>query len=157
MPQPGHFTRRNNLVQEAMWDSGVVWMGRENLSPTRIQSPDHPAHSKSLYQLHYPSPRSNLSINWNRKTSTYTHIHTCKQNIFHGHHGQLTNNNKTAFCYCSLHVSLFIISVNIFFYIFEVTNIANHRIINVTICFLFNYLSSDISVFIHYTRVTQQH
>jgi hypothetical protein len=28
-------------------------MGAENLTPTRIQSPDHPAHRESLYRLSY--------------------------------------------------------------------------------------------------------
>jgi len=36
-----------------------VWVGTENLTPTRIPSPDHPAHSESLYQLYYPSPHQN--------------------------------------------------------------------------------------------------
>jgi hypothetical protein len=31
-------------------------MGEENLTPKEIRSPDHPAHSESLYQLRYPSP-----------------------------------------------------------------------------------------------------
>ena len=34
-----------------MWASGPVWMGMEYLVPTRIWSPNHPAHSKLLYQL----------------------------------------------------------------------------------------------------------
>ena len=38
--------------------------GAENLTPNGIQSPDRPAHSKSLYQLSYPGPLSN--------TYTYT-------------------------------------------------------------------------------------
>jgi hypothetical protein len=32
-------------------------MGVENLATTGIQSPDHPAHSKSLYRLSYPDPQ----------------------------------------------------------------------------------------------------
>jgi len=35
------------------WDQG---QSAENLAPSIIRSPDHPAHSKSLYCLHYPSP-----------------------------------------------------------------------------------------------------
>jgi len=31
-------------------------MGKENLAITRIQSPDHPDCSQSLYRLHYPGP-----------------------------------------------------------------------------------------------------
>jgi hypothetical protein len=44
------------IVQEVGWAPGSVWMGVENLTPTRIQFLDHPAHSTSLYQLHCPSP-----------------------------------------------------------------------------------------------------
>ena len=44
-------------VQEVGRAPGPVWMVAENLTTTtRIQSPDHPAHSKLLFQLHYPSP-----------------------------------------------------------------------------------------------------
>ena len=41
------------IVQEAGWAPGPVWTGAENLAPTRIQSPDRPAHSQSLYRLSY--------------------------------------------------------------------------------------------------------
>ena len=41
------------IVQEARWATGLVWTGAENLAPTRIQSPDRPARSQSLYQLRY--------------------------------------------------------------------------------------------------------
>ena len=34
---------------------GPVWTGTENLAPSRIQSPECPAFSKTLYQLHYPN------------------------------------------------------------------------------------------------------
>lgn len=44
------------IVQESGWDAGPVWMDVENLAPTGIQLPVCPAHSKSLHQLHYPSP-----------------------------------------------------------------------------------------------------
>ena len=43
------------IVQEAGWAPGPVWTGVENLVPTRIQSPDRPARSQSLYQLSYPA------------------------------------------------------------------------------------------------------
>jgi hypothetical protein len=52
------FTPRKDpvpIVQEAGWAPGPVWTGAENLTPTRIQSPDHPAHSQSLYRLRYPA------------------------------------------------------------------------------------------------------
>ena len=32
------------VVQEAGWALGPVWTGAENLAPTRIRSPDRPAH-----------------------------------------------------------------------------------------------------------------
>jgi len=46
------------IVQEAGWAPGPVSTGAENLAPTRIRSPDHPARSQSLYRLHYPAPRA---------------------------------------------------------------------------------------------------
>jgi len=33
-----------------------VWKGAENLAPTGIRSPGHPARSESLYRLSYPGP-----------------------------------------------------------------------------------------------------
>ena len=36
--------------------SCLVWTGVENLAPTGIRSLECPAHSKSQYQLFYPSP-----------------------------------------------------------------------------------------------------
>jgi hypothetical protein len=41
------------IVQEAGWAPGLVWTGAENLAPTGIRSPDHPARSQSLYRLRY--------------------------------------------------------------------------------------------------------
>jgi hypothetical protein len=35
---------------------GHVWTGAENLAPTGIRSPDHPARSESLYRLSYRGP-----------------------------------------------------------------------------------------------------
>ena len=43
------------IVQEAGWAPGPVWTGAENLDPTGIRSPDHPACSQSLYRLRYPA------------------------------------------------------------------------------------------------------
>jgi hypothetical protein len=58
MPCPGHFIPRERglvlLVQEAGWAPGPVWMVPETLAPTRIPSPDSPAHRESLYLLCYP-------------------------------------------------------------------------------------------------------
>jgi hypothetical protein len=31
------------IVQEAVWDSGPFWEGKENLAPNRFRSPNHPA------------------------------------------------------------------------------------------------------------------
>ena len=42
-----------SIVQEAGWAPGPVSTGVEYLSPTGIRSPDRPARSQSLYQLHY--------------------------------------------------------------------------------------------------------
>ena len=44
------------IVQEAGW--ARAWSGqvRKISPPTRIQSPDHPAHSESLFWLRSPSP-----------------------------------------------------------------------------------------------------
>jgi hypothetical protein len=56
---PAAFTPGKDLVpilQKAGWAPGPVWMGAENLAPTGIRSPDCPARSESLYQLHYPGP-----------------------------------------------------------------------------------------------------
>jgi hypothetical protein len=39
------------IVQEAGWAPGNVWTGVENIAPTGIRSPDHPAHSQSLYYV----------------------------------------------------------------------------------------------------------
>ena len=49
-------------VQEAGWTPGLVWTGTENITPTGIWSPDHPARSASLYQLCYTGPH----LNWNQ-------------------------------------------------------------------------------------------
>ena len=43
MPRPGDFAPGNNTVptvQEAVWASGPVWTGAENLAPTGIRFPD---------------------------------------------------------------------------------------------------------------------
>jgi len=35
-------------------DFGVGWMHPGNIAPTEVRTPDRPARSISLYQLHYP-------------------------------------------------------------------------------------------------------
>ena len=49
------------IVQEAGWVPGPVWIGAENLAPTRIRFPDLPACSVLLYQLSSPDP-SNFHV-----------------------------------------------------------------------------------------------
>ena len=44
---------RHHLNRRLSGHPGLVWMGVENLTPTGIQSPDCPSHSKLLYQLFY--------------------------------------------------------------------------------------------------------
>ena len=41
-------------AKDAGWDSGPVWIGTENLTPTGILSPDYSAHTRSPYQLQHP-------------------------------------------------------------------------------------------------------
>jgi hypothetical protein len=41
------------IIQEAGWAPGPVRTGAENLAPTGIRSPDHPARSQLLYLLSY--------------------------------------------------------------------------------------------------------
>jgi hypothetical protein len=41
------------IVQEAVWATGPVWKGAENLAPTGNRYPDRPALSQSLYRLSY--------------------------------------------------------------------------------------------------------
>jgi hypothetical protein len=45
------------IAKEAGWAPGPVWTAAENLDPTRIRSPDRPAHGESLYRLGYPGPQ----------------------------------------------------------------------------------------------------
>ena len=60
MPRPGSFTRGKDpvsIVLEAGWATGPVWMGMENLTPTRIRSSNHTARGESLCRLSYHGPR----------------------------------------------------------------------------------------------------
>jgi len=43
------------IAQEAGWDPGPVWTGKENLASTGIRFPDRPYRSQSLYRLRYPA------------------------------------------------------------------------------------------------------
>jgi len=58
-PRAGRFTSGKDpvpVVLETGWAPGPVWTGAENLAPTGIRSPDHPASSEMLYRLSYPGP-----------------------------------------------------------------------------------------------------
>ena len=37
-------------IQEAGWAPGLVWTGVENITPTRIRSPDRPIHKVTMEQ-----------------------------------------------------------------------------------------------------------
>jgi len=57
MPWPLYSSDRAPVpvVGETGWASGLMWMCMENLAPIRFSTPNHPAISELLYQLHYPS------------------------------------------------------------------------------------------------------
>jgi hypothetical protein len=59
-PHPSLFTCRKGTwyLSYRMLDGpqGPFWRGVENFFPTGIRSQDRPAHSKSLYWVHYPGP-----------------------------------------------------------------------------------------------------
>jgi hypothetical protein len=59
------FTPRKDpvpIVQEAGWAPGPIWTGAENLTPTRILSPDRSARSQFLYQLRYSAHVSFITL-----------------------------------------------------------------------------------------------
>jgi hypothetical protein len=41
---------------KARWAMGPVWMGKNEVAPTRVLTLNCPAHIKSLHRLCYPSP-----------------------------------------------------------------------------------------------------
>jgi len=55
-PQPLYRLERDPvpIVHEAGWATGLVWMGVESPAHKRVQNPDCPVHSRSLYCLCYP-------------------------------------------------------------------------------------------------------
>ena len=63
------------IVQEAGWAPQLVWTGAENLTPTGIQSPDHPARSQSLYRLRYPAHMVTSCL----KGKRYVGCNTCSR------------------------------------------------------------------------------
>jgi len=50
-PRPPYPRQRDPVptVEEDGWAMGWVWTGGENYVPTRVQTPDCPAHSESMY------------------------------------------------------------------------------------------------------------
>jgi hypothetical protein len=42
-------------IEKVRWALGPVLIGVENLSFTRVRTPNHPTHRKSLYKLCYPN------------------------------------------------------------------------------------------------------
>jgi hypothetical protein len=70
MPCPSCFTTRERPSTHwigGCFAPGPVWISVENLAPTGIWSPDHPAHSESLYRLSYPSPSRKAIKDFNFK------------------------------------------------------------------------------------------
>jgi hypothetical protein len=68
MPCPGHFTpgKEPSIHCTGGWVTpGLVWTGAQNLTPTRIQSPECVARSKILYWLCYPAPYDFLNTTLN--------------------------------------------------------------------------------------------
>jgi hypothetical protein len=59
---PGHFIPEKDHACTVQEGGG---MGGTDLTPTIVQTPNHPAHSESLHQLHYPSPKTAVSYDDN--------------------------------------------------------------------------------------------
>jgi hypothetical protein len=56
-------------VQEDAWTTGSIGLEvetRKSPARTRVRTPNHPACSKSLYQIHYPSPAHSWKYFWNK-------------------------------------------------------------------------------------------
>jgi hypothetical protein len=73
---PGHFIPEKDqafTVQEG------GWMGDDDLTPTIVQTPNHPARSESVHQLHCPSPKTVViyddNINLKSKRSGFQHVY----------------------------------------------------------------------------------
>jgi hypothetical protein len=66
------------IAQEAGRAPGLVWIGAENVAHTGIRSPDCPARSESLYQLHYPGS----SVFFGNDCNSSIHLVKCRlQNV----------------------------------------------------------------------------
>jgi len=75
-PHPDRFTPPERdpvlMVQEAVWNSGLVWKGAGKLAATWIRSPNRPAPSESQYRLRYafykrvlrPGLPSKIAVFW---------------------------------------------------------------------------------------------
>ena len=53
------------IIQDTRWATGIVWRGRQNISPTEVPTPDHPALSELLQQLRHLSTTTVLTLNKN--------------------------------------------------------------------------------------------
>jgi hypothetical protein len=49
----------------------ALWTGAENLTPTRVRSPDRPPRNESLYQLSYPGPHKGDSSILKRRAAQF--------------------------------------------------------------------------------------
>jgi hypothetical protein len=63
-------------------------MGANDLTPTIVQTPNHPAYSESLHQLHCPGPKTAVSyddnINLKSKHSGFQNVYfNFMQSFFH--------------------------------------------------------------------------
>ena len=77
-PRPGRFTPGKDpvpCVQEPGWATRPVRTRAENLAPTWIRSPDHPARSESLYRLSYPGPNWSYSRFINSQQENSVHLY----------------------------------------------------------------------------------
>jgi hypothetical protein len=75
-----------SILEESGWAPGPVWIGAENLAPTRFRSPDRPAGSQSLYRLNYPANHVlfRSTVNEMRLVQEYDgyRCYSCCWNIF---------------------------------------------------------------------------
>ena len=78
-PRPGRFTAGKDpvpVVTGGWVGPGPVWTGAENLTLTRIRSPDGPDRSESLYRLSCP-PRMPYAGNLNLQTNSDVQFTLC--------------------------------------------------------------------------------
>jgi hypothetical protein len=84
--RPDRFTPGKDpvpIVEEVGRAPGSVWKGVENLAPTGIRSPNHPARIELLNRLHYPV-RVDISVFFeNLSTKLKFHSHLTEQRVLH--------------------------------------------------------------------------